>query len=117
LLFLIGLPGSDTAPPLPGTAESAGPQPTIYVQFRLDAPGAQRVELAGSFTDWAPAHQLHETGAGVWTVVVPLEPGVHDYTFVIDGERWIVDPNAPSVEDDFGGSNSRLFLPAPVQGV
>jgi hypothetical protein len=38
---------------------------------------------------------------------------VHDYTFVIDGERMVVDPYAPRVADSFGGSNSRLFLPAP----
>jgi 1,4-alpha-glucan branching enzyme len=85
----------------------------LYVQFRLEAPGASRVELAGSFTEWQPEYQLREISPGVWTALVPLDPGVHDYTFVVDGERMVVDPYAPSVEDSFGGNNSRLFLPAP----
>lgn len=88
--------------------------PQLYVQFRLEADDASRVELAGSFTDWAPSYRLEETTEGVWSVMVPLRPGVHDYTFVIDGERWVVDPNAPRVPDSFGGSNSRLFLPRPA---
>jgi hypothetical protein len=86
----------------------------LYVQFRLEAPGASQVELAGSFTGWSPATELRETVPGVWTALVPLEPGVHDYTFVVDGERWVADPYAPQVPDSFGGSNSRLFLPSPA---
>jgi 1,4-alpha-glucan branching enzyme len=83
------------------------------VQFRLQAPGAARVALAGSFTGWKPEYELHESEPGTWTALVPLKPGVHDYTFVVDGHEWIPDPNAPQVADDFGGRNSRLFLPAP----
>ena len=64
----------------------------IYVSFRLDAPDAQSVHLAGDFTDWEPEYELHQSQPGVWTVVVPLEAGVHDYAFVIDGETWTPDP-------------------------
>jgi len=84
----------------------------VYVQFRLDLPNAHQVRLAGSFTDWQPRVELHEVTPGVWTVLVPLDPGVHDYTFVVDG-RWVADTSAPQVADDFGGTNSRLFLPVP----
>ena len=90
-------------------------RPALYVQFRLDAPEADRVELAGSFTGWTPEYELVETAEGVWTALIPLEPGVHDYTFVINGEQWVLDPYAPQVDDDFGGSNNRLFLPQPDQ--
>jgi hypothetical protein len=45
--------------------------------------------------------------------MVPLAPGVYDYSFVVDGKRMVVDPYAPRVADSFGGSNSRLFLLAP----
>lgn len=86
----------------------------LYVQFRLEAPQASRVELAGSFTGWQPAYELREVQPGVWSAMVPLSPGVHDYTFLVDGEEWVVDPHAPSVQDSFGGSNSRLFLPPPT---
>lgn len=86
----------------------------LYVQFRFEAADASNVELAGSFTDWQPSYELEETAPGVWSILVPLTPGVHDYTFIVDGERWVIDPYAARVPDSFGGSNSRLFLPAPI---
>jgi hypothetical protein len=86
----------------------------LYVQFRLEAPQASQVTLAGSFTGWQPEYELRETAPGVWSALVPLEPGVHDYTFVVDGEQWVPDPYAPQVDDSFGGTNSRLFLPTPI---
>jgi hypothetical protein len=106
-------PRLSPAPPvLPAVAEAGGDAP-LYVQFRLSAPGASQVAVAGSFTDWRPEYELTEVEPGLWSVMVPLRPGVYDYTFVIDGERMVVDPYAPRVADSFGGSNSRLFLPAP----
>jgi hypothetical protein len=89
--------------------------PHVLVQFRLDAPDASRVQLAGDFTDWQPAYTLHETKAGVWSLVVPVAAGVHDYAFIIDGQRWIPDPLAPPIDDGFGGTNSRLTVLAPEE--
>jgi hypothetical protein len=82
----------------------------VYVQFRLQSSDATDVRLAGSFTDWQPEYQLHETAPGLWTVTLPLAPGVHDYAFIIDGQRWVTDPYAAAVQDGFGGSNSRITL-------
>jgi anti-sigma factor RsiW len=87
--------------------------PRVLVQFRFDAPGAQRVQLAGDFTDWEPRYTLSEALPGVWSIVVPVDIGVHDYSFVVDGERWAVDPLAPAVDDGFGGRNNRLAVMAP----
>lgn len=109
MLFL-----SATRVTTPGSVADAVPSAAkLYVQFRLDAPGAGRVDLAGSFTGWEPAYSLHETAPGTWTAVVPVDPGVHDYLFVIDGVEWVPDPMAYQVQDDFGGVNSRLLLTAP----
>jgi hypothetical protein len=109
------LPRPSPGPAPAGQAVAERPAAArLYVQFRLEAPGASQVELAGSFTGWSPGVELRESAPGVWTALVPLEPGVHDYTFVVDGERWVVDPYAPQVPDSFGGRNSRLFLPSPV---
>jgi hypothetical protein len=85
----------------------------LFVQFRLQAPGVSSVRLAGSFTDWEPRHELHETVPGMWTVTLPLPLGVHDYSFVVDGVRWVPDPYAPGVDDGFGGRNSRIALLPP----
>jgi hypothetical protein len=94
------------------TPSAPGRQP-VLTQFMLVAPDAQQVALAGDFTEWAPSHPMTRSGPGVWTVVVPLEPGIHNYAFVVDGEQWTPDPNAPAVDDGFGGLNSRLAVLAP----
>lgn len=111
LFLTLGAP-----PDAPREGEGAILAPHVFVQFRLDAPGARQVELAGGFTAWRPAYALTRSDAGIWTVVVPLEPGVHDYAFIVDGERWVPDPMAPSVADGFGGLNSRLAILTPDPG-
>lgn len=94
------------------SADQAAP---VLIQFRLDAAEAAEVSLAGTFTEWQPAYDLRESAPGVWTVTVPLQPGVHDYLFIVDGERWVPDPVATPIADGFGGINSRLLLSAPIQ--
>jgi 1,4-alpha-glucan branching enzyme len=102
-------PSADSAPV--GDAVTGGEGTTVFVQFRLDAPEASEVRLAGSFTGWEPRHALHRAEDGVWTVMVALEPGIHDYAFVVDGSTTGGSiPSAPRVDDGFGGENSRLAL-------
>ena len=82
----------------------------VLVQFRLEAPRATTVSLAGDFNNWAPTHEMKRTEPGVWTIVVPLTPGVHDYSFIVDGNTWVPDPAAPARSDGFGGMNSRIAV-------
>jgi hypothetical protein len=111
----IALPRIDGEPGKTVVVQAPAPQqaaPVVYVQFRLESGDARQVSLAGTFTGWQPTLELNETEPGVWTALVPLEPGVHDYVFVVDGTRWMPDPNAPQqVDDSFGGTNSRISLP------
>jgi 1,4-alpha-glucan branching enzyme len=47
----------------------------------------------------------------VWTIDVPLEPGVYQYAFVVDGAEWRPDPRAVShVDDGFGRENSVVIV-------
>lgn len=102
--------GADQVAVTAQAAQTAAP--VVYVQFRLESAQARQVALAGTFTEWKPTLQLEQREPGVWTALVPLRPGVHDYVFVVDGERWMPDPNAPQqVDDSFGGTNSRISLP------
>jgi hypothetical protein len=94
------------------SAATTTADPRLFVQFRLEA-DAMNVQLAGSFTNWEPTYQLHQMAPGVWTITVPLPQGVHDYAFVVDGQRWVADPYAPGINDGFGGINSRLTLLLP----
>jgi len=50
-------------------------------------------------------------GSGMWSVDVPLTPGVHHYVFIIDGREWLPDPNASQVDDGFGEKNSVVLVP------
>jgi hypothetical protein len=88
-------------------------EPQIFVQFRLQAPDASDVRIAGSFTGWEPRHQLHQAEPGIWTITLPLPRGVHDYAFIVDGSQWVADPFAVQVNDGFGGTNSRIALLPP----
>ena len=106
LLYVRQLPSGVSQP------ATAADDPQLFVQFRLDTP-ASRVQLAGTFTNWEPRYDLHESAPGIWTITVPLKQGVHDYSFVVDGQRWVPDPSAPQIGDGFGGTNSRLALLPP----
>jgi hypothetical protein len=95
------------------TRQAVAAEPQLFVQFRLEAPDASDVRIAGSFTGWEARHQLHQAAPGLWTVTLPLPSGVHDYAFVVDGMQWVADPFAQQVNDGFGGINSRIALLPP----
>ncbi len=85
----------------------------VYVQFVMEAPSARSVALAGDFTGWAPEVPLQDPdGDGVWTGRIALQPGVHEYMFVLDGAGWVTDPRAERFRDDgFGHRNAVLIVP------
>ncbi len=113
IALLIVRPWSGSAPG-PEDGSIAG---RVYVQFVVEARDAESVHLAGDFSDWEPTIALTDPeGDGIWSGRVPLEPGVHEYMFVIDGSEWIPDPNAVGSRDDgFGRQNSLLAI-SPVSG-
>jgi hypothetical protein len=77
------------------------------VRFAISAPDARRVALVGDFNGWAGGTELSASAvAGVWTITLPLPPGRHQYAFLIDGVRWVIDPTAVIVRDDFGTETS-----------
>ena len=73
--------------------------------------GEHVVLLSGDFNGWAAtadkADKLLDLGkTGTWTLDKVLDPGVHQYKFLVDGE-WKADPNNPNqTADGFGGHNS-----------
>lgn len=90
--------------------------PRVYVELSLDAGDARSVAVAGDFTGWRPTVQLEDAdGDGVWTALVPVTPGVHQYMFVVDGDRWVTDPDASRyVDDGFGHRNAVLAIAPPA---
>lgn len=92
----------------PGSETRVAVRDSVLVRFVLYAPGAHHVAVAGTFNQWdRNAAPLVPAGvSGVWTTTLALPAGQHQYAFVVDGARWVVDPGAPAVDDGFGRRNS-----------
>lgn len=100
-------PGSVNDPVAVAPATAVAPE-SVFVKFILFAPAAKQVTLAGTFNRWEPGTTplVRVSDEGVWTVTLGLPVGQHQYAFVVDGQRWVVDPAAPTVDDGFGRKNS-----------
>ena len=74
--------------------------------FSYLAPEAQNVMLAGDFTSWQQNPvPLKKQKSGTWKTTVSLEPGAHEYRFLVDGE-WRDDPGCSMrVKNPFGVEN------------
>jgi len=98
------------------TASAKGPKKPAKpdkkaATFRLDAPYATKVFVAGSFNDWSPvATPLTRNDVGIWTGTVDLDPGEYEYRFVVDG-TWSDDPaNTARRCNEFGTRNCILAV-------
>jgi hypothetical protein len=113
IALVFGRPGSGNGPAVVPPATAVVSE-SVYVKFFLFAPAAKRVALAGTFNRWDPGTTpLARLGEdGVWTVTLGLPVGQHQYAFVVDGQRWVVDPAAPAVDDGFGRKNSVVSVSA-----
>ena len=100
----------------PPTAITASKESiTVTLKF---APGqsAQSVFAAGTFNGWSKTATplTKATDGKTWTVRLNLEPDVYQYKFVVNGETWLPDPNAPRFDDGNGNVNSLLTV-APAE--
>ena len=75
------------------------------VQFNFEAPDAQSVMVTGTFSGWQQPTPLKKDKKGLWKTTLTLEPGRHEYRFLVDGE-WRDDPQCGErVPNQFGGEN------------
>ena len=79
--------------------------------FKIHAPLAQQVFLAGSFNNWDPSqHPLKRSKAGVWQKAIYLASGTHEYKFVVDG-AWVEDDTCErKFLNPFGEYNSAVYI-------
>ena len=85
----------------------------VQFSLKLNDSKAHIVAIAGDFNGWNPQANLLEDpdGDGIWTGTLNLEPGKYEYMFVLDGEKWLPDPNALRyVKDGFGNKNAILEI-------
>jgi len=97
--------------PLPGESSAEG---RSTVRFVFVAPYASRVALVGDFNAWNPAAMpmRRSVDGRAWLLDVPLAPGRHVYSFIVDGDL-APDPAAPRAgDDDFGVPSSVVLVSA-----
>lgn len=89
-------------------AESA----RVPTQFVFEHAGAKEVALVGDFNGWEVGeHALVRLANGLWTTTVPLAPGRHVYSYVVDGTLLVADPRAPKAGDaDYGHEGSVVMV-------
>ncbi len=87
-------------------ARITGGKPT---EFRLYAPQAKKVVVAGTFNNWDTKKlTAKKDSKGNWVVKVSLAPGKHEYKFFVDGS-WANDPNCGScIPNSFGSHNCTI---------
>lgn len=90
------------------------------ITFKLTAPQATSVMLAGDFTGWQQAPvPMTKNKAGVWKKTLSLPVGDHEYRLLVDGQ-WQDDPACPNRKpNEFGGENCvcRVVAPEPPSAV
>lgn len=82
------------------------------VTFFVNASAAKRVNIVGSFNQWDKDKSALSgpDSDGIWKITLPLLEERYEYLFLIDGEKWLLDPVMPSIDDGLGGRNSVIHI-------
>lgn len=81
------------------------------VEFKISAPKANWVGVAGDFNGWRPdALTARKDRNGTWKASATVPTGTYEYKFVIDGS-WLTDPSCSRrTINSFGSENSVLVV-------
>ena len=69
-----------------------------------------KVEIAGDWNDWNPEPMQRKKDGTYYKRKQLLLGRNYEFKYVLDGEEWVHDPNAPKVPNDHGSHNSLLEL-------
>jgi len=79
--------------------------------FMLRAPEATEVFVAGSFNEWdQTANPLERDEEGMWACALLLEPGEHEYRFIVDKVWWDDPLNLVRRQTEFGCENCIIIV-------
>lgn len=82
------------------------------VTFRLHAPEAQNVSIAGTFNEWnVNSHPMkrsrqEKNGYNYWQIPMRLPPGTYQYLFFVDGAWWNDPASNQYIANVFGSLNN-----------
>src|SRR5690349_987663 len=108
-LLVVADAGAPSPPPAPAPVLSHQAGTHSRVSIHLRAPVAKEVLLTATFSK----DKLHLTqnSQGIWSITVgPIEPGVYEYGFWVDGFR-VLDPMNPRYKPQRTLSSSVLEVP------
>ncbi len=103
------LADQDLAVGMPTSKRLASGQYEVTFHHRPAGP-AKSVALVGTFTDWKerPLALTGPDAQGNYSTTIALDPGSHEYKFLIDGETFREDPGNPESAGFFHSSVIRL---------
>ena len=85
----------------------------ITFTLQADASQVKSIAVVGDFNDWDPHLNplTDDNGDGVWSATLKLEPGRYEYMFILNGDKWVPDPQALRyVRDGFGNKNAVIEI-------
>jgi hypothetical protein len=91
--------------PLLALASADGETRTI----RVEAPGAQTIEIAADFTDWQPLPLLRVSG-GTWEITLRIPAGSYRVDVRADGGPWLAPRGTRLERDEFGSEVGILVV-------
>lgn len=90
-----------------GKTPVKGKEGSLAIEFRLEAPDAQSVFIAGDFNGWLVDKDKMAKGKdGIWRKKIRLVHGRYEYQFVVDGNWWTDPENPNRTWNEFGSQNS-----------
>ena len=110
LLGLLSLAGTNAAPAQSGRTGVGAIPYSNGVTFRVWAPHATNVSVAGNFNGWdMAANKLAKEANGYWSADLTNAAAGSEYKYVINSNLWRKDPRGLSVVNS--GGNSVVFNP------
>lgn len=101
---------SDPANPLRGADDNSFLVISPNYTFRINAPEAKAVFLAGDFNGWNPNSLPMKKDGDSWIFSLHLQPGKHRYKFIVDG-KWLLDPaNKLWEQNEYHTGNSIVWM-------
>jgi len=80
------------------------------VWFVVAYPEAKSVTVAGDFNGWTDV-PLKRGKDGIWTLRLDLPPGRYEYSFKVNGQKWVPDPRADEYVKSYGDQvNSVIYV-------
>lgn len=91
----------------------------VLARFAFVDDAAKSVSLVGDFNDWSATATPLLAGAskGSWSATISLPLGRHEYAFLVDGKRWVLDRFTRATHEEAGVETSTLSFGAGELGI